>query len=522
MKKKTLILQLMFLLILVSRVNSQNTAAKGSVIKEIDFSNLQNKYKFPVPHGSPVKIRIKNVNRMVFKVEDEKSEEDFNIALPDALKGIKLPNFLFSLPIPAPETGANLPTDKASSISGTDLQDPEASLKYLLGQIERRAKKLNDATLYYNDINHLSKNCSKSMDDIMQDLNGRTISFLYPAEKITLSNAELRERLKDTLFAQREGAALLVIKIKEIVESYKKGMNKMIDDRWMNTQHALNQLRRDLTSTAKITKEKQEVQAEIDSRVATIEVLKSKKEELREVTDEMNENLKKAESLVDAMFEFDKNDKLYIISIAFSTFSNLKNYEYLSATIIPERDETKINITITAKELNACSGADKESTEIKLRAQGSLKVDISSGAFVSGGSEGFLGRTYYYEKKADGMRQIVAAKRNHPLMLSAGALIHFYRRSSALCKVAGSAGVSTTAGFDELNFHAGPSLILGDKNRFIISAGLVLKSSKVLDRQLQMNTLYKVDQTPDDIPTVAEFPKAGWFVGFTYNVSVFK
>ena len=91
-----------------------------------------------------------------------------------------------------------------------------------------------------------------------------------------------------------------------------------------------------------------------------------------------------------------------------------------------------------------------------------------------------------------------------------------------MVKVGGSLGVSTTADFADLNFHAGPSLIIGDKDRFILTAGLTLKSSKVLDQGLDVDQVYNNLKLPDDVPTVSVFPKAGWFIGVSYNINLLK
>ena len=107
-------------------------------------------------------------------------------------------------------------------------------------------------------------------------------------------------------------------------------------------------------------------------------------------------------------------------------------------------------------------------------------------------------------------------------MLSVGALMHFYKRTTSCAKIGGSIGVSTTADFETLNFHAGPSIIIGNENRFIITGGITLKSSQQLDRQLEMKKTYGTNESPDEIPTVSFFPKVGAFIAITYNVSRFS
>lgn len=198
---------------------------------------------------------------------------------------------------------------------------------------------------------------------------------------------------------------------------------------------------------------------------------------------------------------------------------HLNTFTYTSEVMTAITDEVKFTLTIEPTEINTCDLNGKRIIVVKVKVKGGLKIDFSTGAFFNGGSNKFLGNTYYYRNIDENSRLITTAERGSRNMLSVGALMHFYRRSVKKVNLAGSVGVSTTANLSDLNFHIGPSVLLGRKDRIAISAGLTLKSSPVLDRQLEVDKVYSKLQSPDEIPTVQAFPVAGYFFAITYNFS---
>ncbi len=85
-------------LLFSTQLNSQ------TVIETIDFLQFRSN---PVPfvktctanYNQVYAVRITNINRAVFKIEDSTLQEDFNITAPSIFEGIKLPAYLnFSIP----------------------------------------------------------------------------------------------------------------------------------------------------------------------------------------------------------------------------------------------------------------------------------------------------------------------------------------------------------------------------------------------------------------------------------------
>lgn len=485
-----------------------------------DFENLKPKYDTIVSYKHPIQIQLRNINRKIYKVEDAVSSEDFNVTLPDALKGIKLPTFIFNAPSPtmssdeAKEAGFNEPDVSI-------LKDIDKIVELLVNGVQSRANRINEAVLFYNDIGHIAKNCADPSVTIVSLIKSKTIAFLYHKSVDPYSREALSSRLLDTLKFQPKNAKDNVIELKKDIDRYSKQMGEVLDEPIQGAQKNISENEEKLAVEKNATTIK-EMKKKIVDKNKSLATYNLKKQELNKAVAEMEEKLKSASDIVANMAEFEKDDKLYAIYAAFQIYVNPKNYKYYSAIIIPDKDQVKLSLTITPKDLNECTAPDKRTTEIKLKVKGGLKVDVSTGVFFNFGDVDFLGNTFYYQKIDVNARKIITAKRNNNLMLSVGALLHIYKRSPAVFKLAGSVGVSTTSDFTDLNFHAGPSLIIGNENRFIFTAGITLKSSKVLARQLGLNTPYQMGDTPDDIPTVSVFPTVGWFIGGTYSFNIFK
>lgn len=490
---------------------------------EIDFSNLQDEYKCTVDYKKSKEIKIININRKVYVIEEGETEKDFNTTVPASIAGIKLPSFLLLGGLPKPAAAVSptgrLPAEKSFA---NENSEPQNAIPAYFAEIKRRARRLNDAVFLYNDINGLSKDCSKKSAEVSTELRALTDRYLHGTLSSPVPDASvLYSELKDTLQEMRKGAEEILEHLKDLIMHYTSDIEKRLknDISTQATQIAEEQKIIDDKKSSKTEKERSKKEI---TGYETIKKLKEK--ELADFSDhakELSGNLDKAEETVTSMYTFEKEDNIRSILNAYSLLNSPNFFSYTAKLTKAKKDKTTYTFTITPKDINECSKEDKKVIEVDLLTRGGLKVDFSTGAFVNFGNEDFLGRNYYYDNVTDSTRKIVSAKRGNNLMLSVGALMHFYRRSPAPVKLGGSLGVSLTADLETLNFHAGPSLMFGNENRFIITAGITLKTSPQLDRQLEMNTVYKKADSPDDIPTVNVFPKLGGFIAITYNISKF-
>jgi hypothetical protein len=185
-------------------------------------------------------------------------------------------------------------------------------------------------------------------------------------------------------------------------------------------------------------------------------------------------------------------------------------------------DETKFDIKITSDKLLPCNSNDKVHILETLKTKGGWKIDFSTGIFFNGGNDDFMGRELQYQPITDSTVTIKNKDGGDRILLSLGALMHIYRRTGKSVNYALSPGLSTTTAFDGVNFHLGASVLLGYKNRLVITGGLVLREAKILDKNYNYNTEYLKKEIPESPPTIKVFPKAGWFFSLTYNFSEFK
>lgn len=145
---------LFFGLLMLALVNVKALSQTPNHTIDVDFNHLQKEYTKTVNNKQTFVVHIRNLNRTLFKVDGIKTETDFNVAVPAALTGIKLPAYLFTS-LPAKSEIASLPL-VCSKRRSTDILD---EIKRELDAINAKAKKLDDAIFLYNDLTHLSKNC---------------------------------------------------------------------------------------------------------------------------------------------------------------------------------------------------------------------------------------------------------------------------------------------------------------------------------------------------------------------------
>ena len=227
-----------------------------------------------------------------------------------------------------------------------------------------------------------------------------------------------------------------------------------------------------------------------------------------------------AKALVDEINKFKEDGKLYTLTDDIRKV-NEANYSYYSETVKLKKDETKYTFTVTADGQMVCNKKNESKFEVKLRTVGGIKLDFSTGIFANFGKSEFLGKDYFFKPVNDTMSQISALHDSRKVLLGIGGLMHIYFRSPSNIKAGLSIGASTTTGFDVVNFHVGPTLILGDQERFCLTAGLTLKESKILSDDYKEGILYKKSLLPANIELVKKFPTTGFFFSLTYNLSRF-
>jgi hypothetical protein len=494
---------------------------KAQEIKHINFLDLPNadfKGKFSI--NKKARVQIDNINRFLYKVTVGKTDTDYNVAVPIALSGIKLPAFLSTQ---MPKGGGAPSPHPIASGSKTSTQ--------LRSEIDNNLKELIKVQQYLNaviDMHNksvdLNKSCTKDFAAIQNDVITEMQSVLE-AGNTTIIN--LSNQLQVDVFKNIGIAKTSYDNIEELLSQWEETRKKEYRTKATGDAEALVDLKAELAGLQAKLKasrpvDKPKIQYEIDAKGKDIRdletAIKAAEEDYGLEKVDEKEKVEKAKTLWTEIDKFREEGKLYMLVNDFRKV-NKSNYTYYSEIVKMKKDEVKFTFDITSNEPLTCDKPNEEKFEVTLRTQGGAKVDFSTGVFFNFGNEDFLGREYYYKKVNGTESAIIAADAGKRVLFSLGALMHVYKRSPAKVKLGGSVGASTTTSFDAFNFHLGPTLILGDNDRVCITAGLTLRETKLLDNRYKLDMNYTTEGLPEAIPTVKKFPVTGTFVALTYNFS---
>jgi uncharacterized protein YpuA (DUF1002 family) len=506
MKKKIYLLIIPCVMIAGKTLGQQQTPDKTI---PIDFKTLQSTYdKNEIDKGKTFVIQISNINRNLYKVTGVKTETDYNSAVPAALTGIKLPEYLYNQ-MPNQTAMKALPGGGART-SAQILADIKVDLK----TINDAGDNINKSTILFNEITHLSKNCADDSQTIINKAVAKCNAYLGQ----NLAANQVAAALELFLNSKIDDATAALKKLQDDITDYETAAQKELNNGHADYLKNLDQAKKQSQDPHLSRSNKQAALQTVSDYQEKVNGFTADKATLSSMIDQIKANQTKAQSAVQDMQKFRQDDKIYTVVKLFQKVANPDSYIFTSELIKAKTDEISYVITIEPTDINDCPGMNSIKTvTVTVKVNGGLKIDFSTGAFVNFGSKDFLGQTYYYQNIDADNRQILSANRGSRALFSIGALMHFYKRSTAPVKLGGSLGVSTSANLADLNFHVGPSLFIGSKNRIVLTGGMTLKSSSLLDENLKTNTPYTKLQSPDAIPTVSVFPTRGWFLALTYN-----
>lgn len=515
MKLNQLLRIVIFILLLSLKAFGQNVDKSIP----IDFMALENEYKEELEYGKTFQINVSNINRYLYKVDGVKVETNFNIAVPSALTGVKLPAYFFT---EEPSPGKMRTPSRAAKSATNVYKDIQKQLLKVKETVEISAADINKALILLNELNRLTKDCSDKHDDILKQALQKSSFFLTGSTNYTDSASQIASKLKDKLEGITKSPDQELSKLKALVDEYEVLGNQEIDEqRQFNIdQKRIVENQKDTKSMSRSELKKSD--DAIRSFEKKITAYMTDKKDFSELMEKIWANEEKAKTAVQEIKKFELDDNSFKIVHLFQLVSDPSLFTYKSEIFTAKTDEIKYTITIEPTEFNTCDLNGKRIISVIVNVKGGWKIDFSTGAFVNLGNDEFMGNSYYYVYEDSDHRKIVTADRGSRALMSVGALMHFYWRSTSYVNAGLSMGVSTTAAVSDLLFHAGPSAFIGKKNRLVISAGATLKSSTVLDQKLQTGIIYTKIESPDAIPTVSVFPKLGYFFSITYNFTANK
>jgi hypothetical protein len=196
------------------------------------------------------------------------------------------------------------------------------------------------------------------------------------------------------------------------------------------------------------------------------------------------------------------------------------------------------NFTLTYQSLDISENADYKSIQVDFdqingkdvpKGRGSfkfnmgfmiregVKIDVSPTIMFE---SGIVPSDFYFEPEPDqpGFARVVK-NGNDQNALGIGALLNVYKRSAANLKVGGSAGFGISQNV-EPRFSVGPTLIIGRKERAIISAGAIFGQTTRPIARYQTNELIEVtdDLLQAGVPLEKGNIGVGYYIGVGFNL----
>lgn len=467
----------------------------------IDFLNSGSFRKYTkVKYGDKIVVTIKNVNKNLYTINDSLTQTNFNTDLPDIFQGIKLPGYL-ALTLP------DGPKSKTSIAPPDAVVGMKSSIEAELDIINASSIYINGATNYNNNLASLYQSCGKDFGSIEKELIQITNGYLPSpvgsrAAQVTGIQHTLEKAISDAIQAKAHIESILPHYLTTIDAASQNLKNNIIwkHENYPTPKTSRNAYRQELIDVRDAKHNLEAYAAHKDSLLAII---------------------KAAFEQVTAIEKFRDDNRIQILTNNYELI-NENNFSYTSDTIVVKKDELKLNIRIKAAKALACAGPERLVIEQTYRTVGGWKVDFSTGIFVNVGNEDFLGREIQYKSAPDSTISIESKDGGDRALLSIGALMHVYRRSGNNINWAISPGLSTSTAFDGLNFHLGGSFLYGKEDRLVLTIGLTLRESRILDRNYSFGKVYQKSELPETPPTIKVFPKPGGVVSLTYNWKVLR
>lgn len=496
-------------------------------VKEIDFLQTEkNIWEDTVKYNRKYSYKLINFNKFVFKkYTAEQKGENFNMEKPPLLRALKFPGFL---------SVKNVPPPPAASRGEKD----SAKIKQLLKAVE--SCQCVDVVEYLTEVKQLGqalfliKRAGDSLDkfsgqfetypDLNQELDRLKLNTLKSYNAIDSAKRDLVKKYTGMVTGPNDTSQVIMNYYTSVWEK----TQNTFDDRFSQaTEKVLREA--GLLAAAyqpcisdlekKLCNIKDTCSATYDSLLAQVKKRKSCVKRVQSFIQEIREDINAADASLKEMKAALMDTKIYSVQQNYALLER-RNFELYIEPFIADKDKHVITFTAKADGPLAYGVPDSRTIKVNAVTYGGFKIDFSTGAFINWGSNEFLGPKYFYEIPTDSTKIIREATRTKFGLLSIGALMHVSYRTNSFLRPSLSFGVSTTSGFDALNFHGGVSLILGrpgKPNRVILSYGFTLREVDLL------NAGFSVDAERGDYPAVIpiskNFPIWGSFFAITYNLT---
>lgn len=495
-------------------------------------------YEPIVRKNSTVKIVIEDVNLKVLDVGQKVEKHTYNETVPkifEKFTGVSLPEVADGSAGAGPEVGAKLvEEDVKNAVADTGLQYNlmalETRYETINNKLVEMRERLNGYRAHTNHMRFLLQYqvelltrqtiCNKPFDTIIDNVNILTKSY-FADEKMGLSPAGRAGIINNSSYTNNR--IVITKQADELITQESTDYDVLIKLFAPGTIAALekqiDELNKDVQSftTNNKSKPNSKAKAGVENALSALEVSGA--------VDKLSTDLQDLKYLYDLM-------DLPKVHAAFAAFADtgkadlLKTYDYfdkgnftkiINIAAIND-DEVNVNLDITPKDDAPCPAIPK-SYEFTFRPKGRIKIDFSTGLFMNFGGNDFKDQSYRYDP-VDGHPDSSVIRKNNgknSVFPSVGGLMHIYWRNGKDFRPAIAIGISTKD-LDKINYHLGGSLIFGYSQRFIISGGVTMTKTTLIDDKYEEGQVVAKPDANASVPT-SSFNRFGAFFSFTYNIT---
>lgn len=214
--------------------------------------------------------------------------------------------------------------------------------------------------------------------------------------------------------------------------------------------------------------------------------------------------------------------KLRKVEALHSILSDSKAYEMTSSSIQPLEDYVTFDVKIKHRDANKAFEFDdnREFTYMEYT-RGGIRFDFSTGVVLNfiGNNDGYGLENVTVNPGETPMKRIVVVDNNQFTPTLAG-MFHTSFRTSGIFSFGLTLGASINVETFELSsLFPGVSLMIGKKQKFIISAGPAFRQIQELKANYIENGIYDAAALPDNTVLTSKQFRVGAFVGLTYNLT---
>lgn len=489
---------------------------KPVYVKTIDFlGDSRNLRDDTVKNNRKYSYILKNINKFVYKeTTAEQKGENLNTERPEILKGIKLPAFFNTDKIgPTRDIASEEESlDKCKCEDVEKIIGRDKDLREAYRRLTDNNKKVIELTKLFNTNIGITRYLTQLKENIIlpwPDIKVAKMKLISDSISIPIDSVD-RDNLLTKFYTNIPERLLKILE--ESIKPDANTLAKALRNRILFNSECLFDYQRGMRCLDSC-KSKSYIQEE--DRFLRLKLCIEKEQEF---LNSIRSDISEIESGIEAINKSINDGAIRNLQTNYNLLV-IENFELELEAFTADKDVHEITFTAKAESPLVFGKPVTRTIKINAVTYGGLKIDYSAGAFLNWGSNRFLGPEYYFENPTDSTKIIREAGRIKKGLLSIGALMHVSYRINFFLRPAVSVGVSTTSGFDALNFHGGVSLILGRPgrvNRVILTYGFTWREVDLLNSRYFLDVERK--DYPDAVPTSKNFPIRGQFFSLTYNL----